>query len=499
MKPGSLAVSLLPLAAALHAADGPARPSVLIIHTDEHNVRTLGCYRARMAEEQAFLWGAGIAVETPHIDAIASRGALCERFYAASPVCTPSRASFVTGRYPQNTGAPANDRPMRDDMVTFAEVLRRAGYRTGYAGKWHLDGIAKPGWAPARKFGFEDNRAMFNRGHWKQFEDTPTGPGVKVRNARGEPTYDVGGADAASFSTDFLADKAIAFIRAHRGEPFCFMLSIPDPHGPNTVRPPYDTQFQHFAFQLPPSAQGAGRMENMAGYFGMVKCIDDNVGRIVATLQDTGILANTLVVFTADHGDMCGEHGRVNKGLPHDGSARIPFVIAYPGRVPPGLVIREALSTVDFKPTLLGLLGVPPDDGNEGRDASALFLTGRAPAGWEDVACSRHAGGGWLMAVNRRHKLVVYRDSDPCLFDLVADPFEMENLFGKEALRPTVRALGKALADYAARCREPHAEQPAIRADLDWAAEATGPYTPPQRAQPGAGGARRARAGGNDD
>ena len=169
-----------------------------------------------LPKEQAFVWGDGVTVETPHLDSIARSGAICDRFYAASPVCTPSRASFFSGRYPQNTGADSNDLPMGDDVVTFAEALRRTGYATGYAGKWHLDGHAKPGWAPARKFGFEDNRYMFNRGHWKQLEDTPAGPAVKARTKNGEPTYDVSGADAKSFTTDFLADKTVAFIRAHR-------------------------------------------------------------------------------------------------------------------------------------------------------------------------------------------------------------------------------------------------------------------------------------------
>ena len=145
-----LQLSLVPvlclarLAGAAAAAPLPSKPNVLILHTDEHNFRTLGCYRALLAKEEAFVWGDGVAVATPNIDSLARRGALCDRFYAASPVCTPSRASFVTGRYPQNTGAPINDRPMRDDVVTFAEVLRRNGYATGYAGKWHVDGPARP-------------------------------------------------------------------------------------------------------------------------------------------------------------------------------------------------------------------------------------------------------------------------------------------------------------------------------------------------------------------
>ncbi len=281
---------------AAQVAPSAARPNLLVIHTDEHSFRTLGCYRSLLPKEFAFVWGDGVTVETPHIDSLARRGALCDRFYTASPVCTPSRASFVTGRYPQNTGAPNNDLPMSDEMVTFAEALRRHGYVTGYAGKWHLDGKAKPGWGPARKFGFEDNRYMFNRGHWKQLEDASDGPRVKGRNKKGEESYDVTGADEKSFTTDFLADRTMAFFRAHKGAPFCFMLSIPDPHGPNTARPPYDTQFASLAFKRPASAGDNGKMENMARYFGMVKCIDDNVGKILEGLRETGLLERTIIV-----------------------------------------------------------------------------------------------------------------------------------------------------------------------------------------------------------
>ena len=142
---------------AVTGAAWAAKPNLLIIHTDEQNFRTLGCYRALLSKEEAFVWGDGIAVETSHVDSLARRGVICDRFYAASPVCTPSRASFLTGCYPQNTGAPANDMALRDDVLTFAEVLRRNGYATGYAGKLHVDGPARPGWTPARHLGFTSN------------------------------------------------------------------------------------------------------------------------------------------------------------------------------------------------------------------------------------------------------------------------------------------------------------------------------------------------------
>jgi len=486
------------------------RPNLLIIHTDEHNFRTLGCYRKRMPKSQALMWGPTV-VETPHIDWIASEGATCTRFYATTPVCSPSRGAFVSGRYPQNTPVTTNNIPMSDEVVTFAEVLRRRGYATGYAGKWHLDGTGKPQWAPKRKFGFEDNRYLFNRGHWKQLEDTPDGPRVKARSG-GKPTYSVAGADEKSFTTDFLADKAVEFIRAHKDEPFCYMLSIPDPHGPNSVRPPYDTMFAGKPFQAPPTmakptagvpswAQPQRRRWNdqlMVHYYGMVKCIDDNVGKILDAVRAEGLMERTIVIFTADHGDLCGEHGRDNKGVPLEGSAKIPFVIRCPGKIKPGTVVTQALSCVDFLPTVLALMGVKTAGKEEGRDASAL-LTGKAPADWDDIVFFRGTGKGdsvnWLAAATSRYKLVLAPRDDPWLIDLETDPDELKNLFRDPAHRETVRGLARKLLAYCAKHNDHYGNAPRIKAALAWAVEGTGEYTapPPPADEPRPAGRKKRR------
>ena len=178
---------------------------------------------------------------------------------------------------------------------------------------------------------------------------------------------------------------------------------------------------------------------------------------------------------------MCGEHGRVNKGIPWKVPRGFRSSSRIPGRIKPGTVIHEALDNVDFKPTIWGCSACRVTSGDEGRDASALFRTGQAPAGWKNVTFSRNSAGNWLMAATSRYKFIVSNDSDPCLFDLDADPFEMRNIFAAPSSRETVRELGRALAEYAKRCKEPHADQPAVRADLAWAAEGTGKYVAPQR------------------
>ena len=485
-------------------------PNLLIIHTDEHNFRTLGCYRAVLSREQALMWGDAV-VETPNIDWLAKNGALCTSFYATTPVCSPSRSAFVSGRYPQNTPVTTNNIAMDESIITFAEILRRAGYSTGYAGKWHLDGAGKPQWEPKRKFGFIDNRYMFNRGHWKQLEDTSAGPRVKARK-NDKPNYDVKGANKKSFTTDFLADKTISFIKSHRNERFCYMVSIPDPHGPDTVRPPYDTMYAGQTYEqprtfdkptenLPSWGQPSGGFGGMAKYYGMVKCIDDNVGRILQVLRQTGLMDNTMVVFTSDHGDLRGEHHRQNKGVPYEGSAKIPFLIYYPAKIKGPRVINESLGCVDFLPTILSLMGHNTAGKEQGRDASHLFVTGKAPADWDDVTFFRSTGTpdsivGWVGAVTDRYKLIYCAKDEPWLFDLKKDPDELVNCFTDPAYRETVRELSRKLVAYGRKYKDPYITSDEVKSDLAWAISGKGAYIrrPKQRPKPAVRSKKRKKA-----
>ena len=189
---------------AISAAD--ADTNVLLIITDEHNFRTLGCYRDLLPREQAEMWGADVVVPTPHLDSLAADGVICTRAYATAPVCSPCRAAMITGRYPHATGVPTNDRVLDRTIPTLADRLNDAGYRTTFIGKWHLGGTGKPEWSPKVDGGFQFKEFMYNRGHWKKFEIVDGKPRVASRR-NGNPNYDVGGADSQSFSTDWLTDR----------------------------------------------------------------------------------------------------------------------------------------------------------------------------------------------------------------------------------------------------------------------------------------------------
>lgn len=448
-----------------------APPNVLILQTDEHHPKTLGCY-------------GGTIVGTPFIDSIAAGGVVCDSFYATTPVCSPSRACLVTGRYPQNHDVVTNNIPLRPGLPTFASLLESKGYATGFAGKWHLAGSGKPQWNPPEGFGFADRRFMFNRGHWKKFELAEDGPRVAAEGRNGQPSYDVGDADSESFSTDWLTDRAIDFIEAQDG-PWMYFVSYPDPHGPNTVRTPYDTMYDDVDVPIPAtltkSADASPGWAKPAGvtaqqirrlmppYYGMVKCIDDNIGRLLAVLKSRGQLENTIVVMTSDHGDLCGEHCRLNKGIPCEGSARVAFVIDGPG-VGDGLRVGQALGMVDFFPTLCGVMNHEIPATVEGRDASPLLRGDQVE--WTDITFLRSTSGGgtWLAAVSDDRKLVFSKSDPPWLIDLKNDSDELVNEFNNLRYQADITQMANALLTYVEETEDPYGDDRKIRGDLKLAA-----------------------------
>ncbi len=424
------------------------RCNLLVIHTDQQSCWTIGAY------------GGGL-VSTPHIDSLARQGSILTNFFTNSAVCTPSRGCLVTGRYPHSHGAYRNNIELNRDEQTIARVLKQAGYDTGYAGKWHLDGTPKPGWMrPQRSMGFDDCRHMFNRGHWKTILEDPDG------TAKVLPYGRIG--DENTFTTDWLASRTIEFIREPRNKPFFFMVSIPDPHPPFTVRTPYDTMFKPADMPVPvsfdqadlpawaraggkrkrpgtrPAAQTRRQREarlraSKARYCGQVKCIDDSVGRILKCLKDRGALDETIVVFTTDHGEYMGEHGLMGKNNLYETAYRIPMLIRWPKRIPGGTAIGNVVSTVDFQPTILALMGIKPSGREQGRDASGL-LTGKT-IDWTDESFLHHSSLARAGIFTPRYELAFVQGGDHILFDRLNDPHQMNNLYGDPRYTKVVKDL----------------------------------------------------------
>lgn len=425
------------------------KPNLIIIHTDEHNFRTLSCYQELMPEDQAFVWGKGNNTKTPNIDILAKEGAICTSYYASSPVCTPSRASLVTGLYPQATGAPKNGHHIREDIPTFATILRDEGYSTSYVGKWHLAGHEKYTFGIKYKAGFEDNRYMMRGGHAPYFhvKDGKVLKGFSENVAAKFPESEV------IHATDFFTDKTLEILERDKDMPFALMLSIPDPHTPDYAKPPYDTMYNDLDLKAPKTMapeyvaikplwatdttqnETIGEKsfdndkESLRQYFGMVSHIDDSVGRILEFLEVNNLTDNTIVIFTSDHGDMFFEHNRRNKGVPYEASARIPFVIRFPNKIPKGKVINTAYTNVDFVPTILSLMDVKTDAKFHGLDTSEDYTNTEKVVNSDRITYYAKSGGWWVTAVNNRYKLVIDKAEKPYLFDLEKDPNELINFY----------------------------------------------------------------------
>ncbi len=444
------------------------KPNVVIVQVDEHSFRTIGAYRNLLTKEQAEMWGEGNVVKTPHLDKLAANGVLCSQVYSNCPQSSPSRATFLTGLYPQNTDVIVNGISLNENVETFAQVMLENGYATAYLGKWHLDEKAGvPGWKPQRNFGFADNRYMFNNGHWKQLIDTPNGPDIATKSAQGKPTYEIKGATPENYATDFLTDRTIDFIQANKNKPFCVMVSLPDPHDPNTVRAPYDEMYLNMKFTKPRTWKGGQKKQTisdkeLAMYFGMVKCIDDNIGKLMKMLQKNGLDKNTIVVYTADHGDMLGEHNKDDKGVPHEASMKIPFIVQYPKVLPRGKVVHQVMSTVDFKPTILGLTGLKGKQKDEGTDCSQILITGKPIEGFKNIAFCRGPAMRrddmftFVSAVTDRYKLICSpKSSKVTLLDREKDPDELIDFANDPAYADIIQNLLGELIEYGKNSNDP--------------------------------------------
>jgi len=302
-------------------------PNLLMVITDEHNLRTISSYRnyllTKHNKTQVDVWGEDVHLETPRIDSLADEGALYTNFKTVAPLCTPSRSSLLTGQYPQSTKTTANKNALNSDIQTWADILRdERGYTTSYMGKFHLDGEEKPGWGATngRDFGFDDNKYRYNRGHWKYFNESN---GIVQEHEPwlfNETEFLQDHSEEETYATDFLVNRAMEYIenavKVPNPKPFALVLSIADPHDPNFVRPHYRDMYKNLPFKYPESGrkklkfdpappsfnskvpqnvpidevddyienyENTTFVEYMQQYFGMCKCLDDN---IVSCLQN---------------------------------------------------------------------------------------------------------------------------------------------------------------------------------------------------------------------
>lgn len=450
-------------AGALARADAAEPPNLLFVLADQ--------WRG-----SAFGFGSDSVVRTPHLDQLARQGANWQRAYAANPVCTPNRACILTGRHSHQTGMIRNNLQLPPGETCWPELFRSAGCATHYVGKWHLDGTEKPGFVPPgwRRRGF-DSFEGFNRGHvyhepWG-FSDAGD-PVAGLGEAAAEPYYEPA----------VQTGLAIDFMRQHRDGRFACYLSWGPPHTP--FRPPRSHDLYEPGEILPrknvPAAHRPRAIKELAGYYGLCESLDHQMGRIMSFLDESGLADSTLVIFTADHGELAGSHGMYRKGQPEDESLRVPLIMRLPGRIPAGSEPRTLTTSVDLMPTLLSLCGLPEQPSCAGRDLAAAVLGGPAPA-VESVYCEGKVSSSataaptdnspdqapWRSIVTQRFKLTVRStfDNVQSFFDLQEDPYEMRNLASHPRARRELDAHLAELREWAARTGDPFpARPPAARA-----------------------------------
>lgn len=392
--------------------ENPMRPNVLLIITDDQCYGDLGFH-------------GNDKIRTPHLDRLAAESVAFTQGYVC-PVCAPTRASLMTGRYNYRTGAIdtyLGRAMMHPDEVTLAEVLAAAGYRTGIFGKWHLGDNF-----PLRPIDQGFHEALTHKGGGLcQPSDYPGNPGYfdPILDHNGKPVKTKG------YCTDVYTDAALKFIEANRERPWFVYHATNAPHGPLQVDERYAEPYRKM-----------GLGENTARVYGMVENIDENVGRMLARLKELGLEENTIVIFLGDNGPCPSQRDkgqpirfnaglRDQKGSVYEGGIRVPFFIRWPARFKGGRGLDTIVAHIDVLPTLAAACGarVPPDIKLDGLSLLPLLDGDKTP--WPDrtLYTQWHRGDEPIlyrncMARSQRWKLVNGKE----LYDIPADPGETKDV-----------------------------------------------------------------------
>jgi len=387
---------------------------------------------------------------TPNIDRLAVAGLYLPHTYANTPVCCPARANILTGAYAHRNGMIANDLRLRESEVTLAEILRSAGYRTGFVGKWHLDGGPRmPGFVPPgdRRQGFEwwaANECSHAHFNTQYFRDSPEPLPMKKFEAEG------------------WTDLGLEFLDAWKTDkrPFFLTIQMGPPHDPYKAPPEYSRRYDPARLQLRPNFQAAANgvtPAQLAEYYAMIEAVDDQVGRVVSKLDELGLARDTIVLFSSDHGDMLGSQGLRLKRKPWEESIRIPGIVRYPARIKPGGKTDAIFTQVDFAPTLLGLCGIPRPRAMQGTDLTNV-LTGSASKGPEAAFLQIFGpfqGDGtphsWRGLRTNRYTYARTEAKPWVLYDNKEDPFQRKNLVDDPDSAALIRKLDRDLAAWMRR------------------------------------------------
>jgi arylsulfatase A-like enzyme len=395
------------------------RPNLVFVFADQWRAQATG-------------YAGDTNAKTPNLDKLASESVNFSNAVSGCPVCCPYRASLMTGRYPLTHGVFLNDVRLNTDAVSIAQVYNRAGYETGYIGKWHLDGRDRGALIPReRRQGFK---------FWKAFGCT--------HNYNNSFYYTDENVRLKWDGYDAIAQtrEARRYIREHaKGGPFALFLSWGPPHAPYQTAPEkYRKQFNEADIKLRPNVPKnlqAQARKALAGYYAHIAALDDCIGEILRTLKESGLENDTILVFTSDHGDMLYSQGGQKKQQPWDESILVPFLLRYPAVLGgKARTIDAPFNSPDIMPTLLGLSGIEIPGTVEGKDFSSVLRGNQKP---DDnaalISCpspfgqwTRERGGREYRGIRTRRYTYVRDLNGPwLLYDNEKDTYQLNNLCNK--------------------------------------------------------------------
>ena len=437
------------------------KPNILFIMADQLTALALGCY-------------GNATVKTPAIDSLAGRGVTFVNHYCNCPLCVPSRASMCSGRLAARLEIYDNGTELPASIPTFMHHLRNGGYEVVPSGKQHFVG-------PDQLHGYERRLTTDiypSALKWTKNWSAPVRPALGMVGHLKE-------AGPRPWTRQLIYDEEVHYraleqIRNYgmetrwgrRERPWFLCASYTHPHDPPLITQEWWNLYEGIEIDMPGSAPdrtaplpaadqwlmeylGLDQIEltegdvrrSRRGYYAMTSYFDAKVGELVEELDRQGLLENTIVMVTSDHGDMVGEHGLWFKRSYYEWSSRVPLVVSCPGRYPEGRRVKETVSLVDLFPTLLDMVGLPqPRPGAIDGHSAARLLEEDDP-GWKDEAIIDFTSAGsihpWRAVRRGRHKYVAVHTADPLLFDLEADPDEWSNLVGRPEVRDVEARLSR--------------------------------------------------------
>lgn len=433
------------------------QPNIVVICTDQHRNGFMGAD------------GSG-AVATPGLDLLASRGVRFTKSYCASPLCCPSRSSFVTGLMPHSAGVTTNGMAVKEGIPNFGGVLRDAGYETAWVGQYDL-----PMEYPLET----DPTPGFDYLPYPNRDAVGGGYPLRINGHPGHWKYETG-----TYADAFTAGIASDFLSRHHDRPFLLVVSFTNPHDicfpelygreeknvpdelpalPANFSPPIGepdmlakTRWTHEGSAgVAEKWDSAGWRKALAVYARLVNRVDSNIGRVVSAIDKAGLTGSTAIIYTADHGEGGGSHKWIGKLSPYEESAGVPMIVSWPSKLPANKVNDHTLvSGLDIMPTVCAIAGVAPPKGVKGISLVNPDIPARDCVFSAMYPVSAGSVEEWRMARTDRFKYVACSIGNirEALFDLVSDPGETRNISGESAMKSELSRHRQLLLNHMRSC-----------------------------------------------